>query len=59
MKSELLARSPLLALPLVVLVAFFAVFVAVLFVTLRRKGKAYEPVARLALEGDADEGGAS
>lgn len=47
MKSELLAKSPLLALPLGALFFFLFVFIAVLFVTRRR---AYDAVAALPLE---------
>jgi len=52
MKSELLARSPLLALPLFAFVLFLAVFLTVLFVTMSRRPHAYEPVARLPLDED-------
>jgi hypothetical protein len=48
MKSELLMKSPLLALPLVALFFFLLVFVVVLIGTMRRKS--YEPVAALPLE---------
>ena len=50
MKSELLARSPLLALPLIAFVLFLVVFLTVFFVTMSRKARAYEPVARLPLD---------
>lgn len=50
MKSELLMRSPLLALPLFAFVLFLAVFLTVLFVTMSRKARAYEPVSRLPLD---------
>ncbi len=50
MKSELLARSPLLILPLGALFFFLVVFLAVVVVTLRRKS--YEAVAQLPLEDD-------
>ncbi len=52
MKSELLARSPLLVLPLCAFVLFLVVFVTVLFVTMSRRARAYEPVARLPLDDD-------
>lgn len=50
MKSELLARSPLLALPLFALFLFLVVFGTVLFVTMRRKAHAYDPIARLPID---------
>lgn len=50
MKSELLAKSPMLALPLGALFFFLFVFCAVVFLTMRRKTYAAE--AALALEGD-------
>lgn len=52
MKSEFLAKSPLLALPLFAFVLFVAVFVTVLFLTYRRRAPSYDPIARLPLEGD-------
>jgi hypothetical protein len=56
MKSELLAKSPLLALPLVAFVLFVVVFVAVVIVTMRRRSEAYEPIAKLPLaDGDDDD----
>ncbi|MBX3220588.1 MAG: hypothetical protein KF795_08725 [Labilithrix sp.] len=57
MKSELLARSPLLILPLVALFLFLIVFLTVLFVTMQRKAPAYDPVARLPFEDDDNESG--
>lgn len=54
MKSELLAKSPMLLLPLGALFLFVFIFVAVFFVTMR-KGKSYEPVAVLPLD-DGDDG---
>ena len=57
MKSELLAtlaKSPLMALPLVALFMFITVFAAIFLVTMRKKAAAYEPVARLPLsDGEA------
>jgi len=50
MKSEMLARSPMLALPLFALFLFLVVFVTVLFVTMRRKAPAYDPIARLPID---------
>lgn len=52
MKSELLARSPLLVLPLCAFVLFLVVFLTVLFVTFRRKAHAYDPIARLPFHDD-------
>lgn len=57
MKSELLARSPLLALPLFAFILFLAVFLTVLLVTMSRRARAYEPVARLPLDDDDDDSG--
>ncbi|MDF2697994.1 MAG: hypothetical protein K0S65_6377 [Labilithrix sp.] len=54
MKSELLARSPLLMLPLCAFVLFLVVFFTVVFVTMSRKARAYDPVARLPMD-DGDE----
>lgn len=50
MKSELLAKSPLLALPLVALFLFLAIFAVVLVVTMGRKASAYASVERLPLD---------
>lgn len=52
MKTELLAKSPLLALPLIALFLFLIVFLTVVFVTMSRKALAYDPVARLPFEKD-------
>ncbi|MBX3197888.1 MAG: hypothetical protein KF894_07060 [Labilithrix sp.] len=57
MKSELLARSPLLILPLGALFLFLVVFLTVLFVTMKRRAPAYDPVARLPFEDDERESG--
>ncbi|HSO40861.1 MAG TPA: hypothetical protein VLT33_50390 [Labilithrix sp.] len=54
MKSELLAKSPLLALPLIALFLFIAVFVAMVFVTMKKRAPAYDPLARMPLD-DGDE----
>ena len=54
MKSELLAKSPMLALPLIALFLFIAVFVAMFVVTMRKRAPAYDPLARLPLEDDHD-----
>jgi hypothetical protein len=50
MKADLLAKSPLLALPLIALFFFLVVFVTVLVVTMSRKALAYDPIARLPFE---------
>lgn len=53
MKSDLLAllaKSPLLALPLVALFLFIVVFVGMFIVTMRQRAQSYEPLARLPLE---------
>ena len=57
MKSELLAKSPLLVLPLVALVLFLAVFIAMFIVTMKKRAPAYDPLARMPLEDDQDEAG--
>lgn len=49
MKSELLAHSPALALPLIALFLFVAVFFGVCFVTMRKKTGAYDPIASMPL----------
>lgn len=54
MKSELLARSPLLALPLLALFLFLVVFFTVFVVTMRRSAHAYEGVARLPIDDEGD-----
>jgi hypothetical protein len=53
-KSDLLAKSPLLLLPLGALFIFLAVFVGVVVVTLLRRQRAYDPVARLPLDDEGD-----
>ena len=58
MKSEMLARSPLLALPLIALFIFLTVFGVMLVITLTKRAHAYDPLARLPLdETDDDAGG--
>lgn len=52
MKSELLARSPMLALPLIALFLFIAVFVGVFFITMKKRAPAYDPLARMPLDDD-------
>ncbi len=55
MHKELLQHSPLLALPIFAMFVFLAVFVAVVAVTLTRRKKAYDDVARLAIEDEPHE----
>lgn len=60
MKSELLARSPMLVLPLIALFLFVAVFVAMFIVTMKKRAPAYDPLARMPLDEDSgSDGGAS
>jgi hypothetical protein len=54
-KSEFLAKSPLLALPLAALFLFLFFFAAVVLLTMRRKAATYQPIASLPL-GDEDDG---
>lgn len=55
MKSELLAKSPLLMLPLFALFVFLAVFGVMLILTMRKRAPAYDPLARMPLDdGDDD-----
>ncbi len=54
MKSELLAKSPMLFLPILALFLFVAVFVGVIVMTMKKRGSAYDPVARMPLD-DGDE----
>jgi hypothetical protein len=54
MKTEFLARSPLLVLPLVALFLFIAIFAGIFVLTMRKKAPAYEPIARLPLGEDDD-----
>jgi hypothetical protein len=51
-KSELLAKSPMLALPLVALFLFLAIFLGIFVITMRKKAPAYDPIARLPLDGE-------
>lgn len=57
MKSELLATSPMLILPLVALFLFIVVFIGMFITTMKRRATAYDPLARLPLEGDGDDPG--
>jgi len=54
MKSELLAKSPMLALPLVALFLFIAVFAVVVVVTMKKRAPAYDPIARLPLDDEGE-----
>lgn len=54
MKSELLAKSPMLALPLIALFLFIAVFVAMFVVTMRKRAQAFDPLARMPLDDEQD-----
>ena len=54
MKSELLATSPLLMLPLIAFFLFLVVFLTVFFVTMARKAIAYDPIAKLPFEAEDD-----
>ncbi len=56
MKSELLAKSPLLALPIAALFLFLAVFAVIVVVTMKRRAASLDPIARLPID-DEDEGG--
>jgi hypothetical protein len=51
-KSELLAKSPMLALPLVALFLFMAVFAVMFVMTMKKRAPAYDPIARLPLDDD-------
>ena len=53
MKSELLSHRPALALPLVALFLFVAVYLGVFVLTMGKKRGAYDPIARMPL-GDAE-----
>lgn len=56
MKSELLAHSPALALPLVALFLFVGVYLGVFFLTMRKKKGAYDPIASMPLaDGEGDD----
>lgn len=52
MKSELLAKSPMLALPLIALFLFIVVFVAMFVITMKKRAPAYDPLARMPLDDD-------
>ena len=57
MKSELLAKSPMLALPILALFLFIVVFVAMFVLTMKKKAPAYDPLARMPLEDDHGDAG--
>lgn len=57
MKSELLAKSPMLALPLVALFLFLAVFAVVFVVTMKKRAPAYDPLARMPLDDEGNDDG--
>lgn len=52
MKSEFLAQSPLLILPLFAFFLFLSVFLTVFFTTMSRKAASYSEVERLPMNGD-------
>jgi hypothetical protein len=53
-KSELLAKSPLLLLPMVALFLFIAIFAAIFFLTMKKKAVTYDPIARMPLSDGHD-----
>jgi hypothetical protein len=55
MKSDFLAKSPLLALPLGALFLFLIIFLTVVVITMRRRAPAYDPIARLPLDEEDDD----
>jgi hypothetical protein len=55
MKSELLAKSPMLILPLVALFLFMVVFAAMFIITMKKRAPAYDPLARMPLEDDDEQ----
>lgn len=57
MKSELLATSPMLALPLIALFLFIVVFTGMLITTMKKRAAAYDPLARMPLEDEGDDPG--
>lgn len=54
MLRELMARSPLLVVPMTALFLFLTVFVGNLVRTYSRRASAYDPVARLPLEAEEE-----
>jgi len=55
MYKDLLAHTPLLALPIFAMFVFLAVFVSVAFRTLTQRRNAYVEVAALPLENDDEQ----
>ncbi len=55
MKSELLATSPMLVLPLIALFVFIIVFTGMLITTMKKRAAAYDPLARMPLEDEEDD----
>ena len=55
MHKDLLAHSPLLALPIAALLIFVAIFLVVCLRTMSRKPRDYAPAASLPLEEDHHE----
>ncbi|MCL2725244.1 MAG: hypothetical protein FWD69_12500 [Polyangiaceae bacterium] len=48
--TELLAKSPMLALPLFALFLFLAMFAVILVVTMRKRATAYDSLSRMPLD---------
>lgn len=55
MHREILAHTPLFALPIFAMFVFFAVFVCACVLALARRKAAYDDVAHLPIEDDAHE----
>ena len=55
MHKDLLAQSPLLALPLAALLIFLAVFLVICVRTMAKRPREYAPAASLPLEEDGHE----
>lgn len=55
MKSEWLAKSPLLLLPIAALFLFVGLFLAVFIFTMKKRPSTFAPVARLPLDDDRTE----
>lgn len=56
MKSDLLAKSPLLALPLLAFVLFVAVFLVMFVMTMRKRPETVDRFARMPLDDRDPEG---
>ena len=54
MEKTFLSTTPLLALPIVAMLVFLAVFLAVVVVTLVRGSRAYDGAARIPVQDEAD-----